>query len=206
MENLSPKAQAGLLIGLLAVFYLVGYLVFIKDWYSTTKLYQKQIEKLESEIKEAKKLTKNIEQFRAKKKDLKRQLEILKEILPSKEEAGQLYSKLNKMAQESGVDIVEIKAGQKKPRGITFELPYKIKMRARYHDIGYFFAKLANFEKIIEPSNPRPIFILGGKGSGKTHILRYFSYESQKIRAEINKISLLSQLQKEGYISVPIIR
>ena len=64
----------------------------------------------------------------------------------------------------------------------------------------------ANFEKIIEPSNPRPIFILGGKGSGKTHILRYFSYESQKIRAEINKISLLSQLQKEGYISVPIIR
>lgn len=149
MENLSPKAQAGLLIGLLAVFYLVGYLVFIKDWYSTTKLYQKQIEKLESEIKEAKKLTKNIEQFRAKKKDLKRQLEILKEILPSKEEAGQLYSKLNKMAQESGVDIVEIKAGQKKPRGITFELPYKIKMRARYHDIGYFFAKLANFEKII---------------------------------------------------------
>ncbi len=149
MENMSPKAQAGLLIGLLAVFYLVGYLGFIKGWYDSTKAYQRQIAKLDAEIKEAKKLTKNIEQFRAKKKDLKRQLEILKEILPSKEEAGQLYSKLNKMAQESGVDIIEIKAGQKKPRGITYELPYKLKMRARYHDIGYFFAKLANFEKII---------------------------------------------------------
>ncbi len=149
MENLSPKAQAGLLIGLLAVFYLVGYLTFIKGWYDSTKAYQKQIAKLDAEIKEAKKLTKNIEQFRAKKKDLKRQLEILKEILPSKEEAGQLYSKLNKMAQESGVDIVEIKAEQKRPRGITFELPYKLKMKARYHDIGYFFARLANFEKII---------------------------------------------------------
>ncbi len=149
MENLSPKAQAGLLIGLLAVFYLVGYMAFIKGWYATTESYQRQIEKLESEIKEAKKLTKNIEQFRAKKKDLQRQLEILKEILPSKEEAGQLYSRLNKMAQESGVEIVEIKAGNKKPMGITYELPYNIKMRARYHDVGYFYAKLANFEKII---------------------------------------------------------
>ncbi len=149
MENLSPKAQAGLLLGLLALFYLVGYMAFIKGWYETTESYQKQIAKLETEIKEAKKLTKNIEQFRAKKKDLKRQLEILKEILPSKEEAGQLYSRLNKMAQESGVEIVEIKAGQKKPMGITFELPYKIKMKAKYHDIGYFFAKLANFEKIV---------------------------------------------------------
>ncbi len=149
MENLSPKAQAGLLVGLLVVFYLVGYMVFIKGWHETTAKYNKQIEKLNEEIKNAKKLTKNIEQFRAQKKDLQRQLAILKEILPSKEEAGQLYSKLNKMAQESGVEIVEIKAGNKKPMGITFELPYKIKMRARYHDVGFFFAKLANFEKII---------------------------------------------------------
>ncbi len=149
MENLSPKAQAGLLIGLLAVFYLIGYLVFIKGWHEDTARLNKQIEKLEKEIKEAKKLTKNIEQFRAKKKDLNRQLEILKEILPSKEEAGKLYSKLNKMAQESGVDIVEIKAGKRNPMGITIEIPYDLKMKAKYHDVGFFFAKLANFEKIV---------------------------------------------------------
>ncbi len=149
MENLSPKAQAGILIGLLAVFYLVGYLILIKGWNEQATLLKSQIERLDNEIKEAKKLTKNIEQFRAKKKDLQRQLKLLKEILPSKEEAGQLYSKLNKMAQESGVNIVEIKAMNKKPQGITFELPYKIKMKAKYHDVGYFFAKLANFEKII---------------------------------------------------------
>lgn len=149
MENLSPKAQAGLLIVFLAIFYVIGYLVFIKDWYNSTANYKRQIEQVEAKIKEAKKLTKNIEQFRARKRDLKRQLEILKEILPNKEEAGQLYSKLNKMAQESGVDIVEIKAAPKKANGITYELPYKIKMKARYHDVGYFFAKLANFEKII---------------------------------------------------------
>ena len=60
----------------------------------------------------------------------------------------------------------------------------------------------ASFEKIIEPNNPRPIIILGGKGSGKTHILRYFSYESQKVRAEENGIQIIDQLKKEKYISV----
>lgn len=59
-----------------------------------------------------------------------------------------------------------------------------------------------NFEKIIEPNNPRPIIILGGKGSGKTHILRYFSYESQKVRAEEEEKPVITQLQKEGYISI----
>ena len=59
-----------------------------------------------------------------------------------------------------------------------------------------------NFEKIIEPKNPRPIIILGGKGSGKTHILRFFSYESQKVRAKEEEISIISQLQDEGYISI----
>jgi len=59
-----------------------------------------------------------------------------------------------------------------------------------------------NFEKIIEPTNPRPIIILGGKGSGKTHILRFFSYESQKVRAVEKEVSIIKQLQKEGYISI----
>ncbi len=59
-----------------------------------------------------------------------------------------------------------------------------------------------NFQKIIEPSNPRPIIILGGKGSGKTHILRFFSYESQKVRAAEEKVSIIKQLQDEGYISI----
>jgi len=59
-----------------------------------------------------------------------------------------------------------------------------------------------NFEKIIEPTNPRPIIILGGKGSGKTHILRFFSYESQKVRAIEEEVSIIEQLQDEGYISI----
>jgi hypothetical protein len=31
-------------------------------------------------------------------------------------------------------------------------------------------------------SSPMPTFILGGKGSGKTHLMRYASYPLQKLR------------------------
>jgi len=38
------------------------------------------------------------------------------------------------------------------------------------------------FLQLMKPTSPMPMFILGGKGSGKTHLMRYFSYPLQKIR------------------------
>lgn len=37
---------------------------------------------------------------------------------------------------------------------------------------------------IIEPTSTRSKFILGGKGTGKTHLLRYYSYPAAKLRAK----------------------
>lgn len=59
------------------------------------------------------------------------------------------------------------------------------------------------FLDVIEPTNPRPIIILGGKGSGKTHILRFCSYEAQKVRAQkLPYNSVLQQIKEENYTSL----
>ncbi len=55
------------------------------------------------------------------------------------------------------------------------------------------------FEKVIKPKSPMPMFLLGGKGSGKTHFMRYSSFELQKIRGAQN---LLEQIQNEGFIGL----
>jgi hypothetical protein len=39
------------------------------------------------------------------------------------------------------------------------------------------------FKKVAKPLSPMSMLILGGKGSGKTHLMRYFSYPLQKIRS-----------------------
>lgn len=55
------------------------------------------------------------------------------------------------------------------------------------------------FRKMVKPKSPVPMLILGGKGSGKTHTMRYFSYSLHKIRYSQDVISGIS---KEGYIGV----
>ena len=55
------------------------------------------------------------------------------------------------------------------------------------------------FSGLANPSSRMPLFLLGGKGSGRTHLMRYFSAVSQQIR---NPASLPEALSQDGYIGV----
>lgn len=55
---------------------------------------------------------------------------------------------------------------------------------------------------ILNPTEFLPKFVIGGKGCGKTHILRYFSYPLQKIRYDDNIIELLKKDKYIGMYSV----
>lgn len=56
----------------------------------------------------------------------------------------------------------------------------------------------AGFREMAKPTSPMPMLILGGKGSGKTHLMRYFSYPLQKLRHK----DPLAGVLEEGYIGV----
>lgn len=49
------------------------------------------------------------------------------------------------------------------------------------------------FEQMLQPTSLTPMIIRGSKGSGKTHIMRYFSYELQKLRYATHLAEGLSQ-------------
>ena len=60
------------------------------------------------------------------------------------------------------------------------------------------------FDKMMKPSTLMPMIIVGSKGSGKTHIMKYYSYELQKIRLSSDKApqTLAEKFQKESFIGV----
>jgi len=61
------------------------------------------------------------------------------------------------------------------------------------------FPPTGGFVNLAKPTSPMPMLILGGKGSGKTHLMRYFSYPLQKIR---NKQNLPDGIRADGYIGI----
>lgn len=56
----------------------------------------------------------------------------------------------------------------------------------------------ASFRQMLKPASPMPMLILGSKGSGKTHLMRYFSYSLQKLRHK----DVLLGLQDEEFIGI----
>ncbi len=64
-----------------------------------------------------------------------------------------------------------------------------------------FWANTKDYYKELLVSS-KPMYILGAKGSGKTHLLRNFSYHSQKIRAVGNDI--INSLKNDEFFSIYI--
>lgn len=54
-------------------------------------------------------------------------------------------------------------------------------------------------QALLEPTSKTSMHILGGKGSGKTHLMRYCSYPVQKLRFSSNSID---GLVDQGYIGI----
>lgn len=81
--------------------------------------------------------------------------------------------------------------------------PFNITKAVDYSDeqIDSYWVDFADggFAEEVKPTSPMPMLILGGKGSGKTHIMRYFSYELQKMR---NKKNLKEGFYRDGYIGI----
>ncbi|WP_132053101.1 ORC-CDC6 family AAA ATPase [Pseudocnuella soli] len=81
--------------------------------------------------------------------------------------------------------------------------PFNITKAVDYTDsdiINYWVDILEGngFKDLLKPTSSMPMLVLGSKGSGKTHLMRYFSYQLQKYRAQ----SIKDVLAKDQYIGI----
>lgn len=81
--------------------------------------------------------------------------------------------------------------------------PFNITKAVDYSDeqINSYWVDFSDggFAQAVKPTSPMPMLILGGKGSGKTHIMRYFSYGLQKLRYNNDP---KEGFKKDGYLGI----
>ena len=81
--------------------------------------------------------------------------------------------------------------------------PFNVTKASDFNDaeIAAYFVDMPGpgFSALANPSSPMPMQIRGGKGSGKTHLMRYFSYPLQKLR---HGQDFVRGIQEEGYIGI----
>lgn len=80
--------------------------------------------------------------------------------------------------------------------------PFDVTKAVDYSDQELFYNWVdfpkKSFQEFIRPTLEMPMIIVGSKGSGKTHIMKHFSYNMQKIRSA----NTFDNILKEGYVGV----
>ena len=77
--------------------------------------------------------------------------------------------------------------------------PFNVTKASEYSDeqINRYWVNIGDKE-VLNPQDYTPKYILGGKGCGKTHLLRYYSYPLQRLRSG----SFKDVLAKDKYIGI----
>src|SRR5262245_52652264 len=58
---------------------------------------------------------------------------------------------------------------------------------------------------LFQPTSAMPLLIVGGKGSGKTHLMRYYSYPLQSLRHHAAELTPLEGLERDGYLGIYVL-
>lgn len=95
------------------------------------------------------------------------------------------------------MDGPDIKLGQVNPFNITKAVDFSDQ------EIKDYWVDIADdgngFLEMAKPTSPMPMLILGGKGSGKTHLMRYLSYQLQRIR---HRQDIIAGIDQERFLGI----
>ena len=151
-----PIVQKILIIVLLTIGTIAGFYYTIWDEKKMEiEKIQGEITVLDAEIQKLTVKTKHLEELIAANKQLERDLEKKKDVLPPEEEAVLLLRQLSEMGFRLGLDIKLWKPGSRAedPSKLFVKLPVSVELTGGYHTAALFFDRVNNLPRIINVSN-----------------------------------------------------
>jgi len=142
------------------VVVLVGALIFAAAWFlflstqnTTLQTRRAQSDELETQIRQGKEAMKRVDELNRQIDMIRRDLDVLKSIIPMDPETGKLLRVFQSYARDQNLDIVAISPKPITKKDLYSEQAYGIDVQGAYHDLALFFDKIAHMRRIVNISN-----------------------------------------------------
>ena len=145
--NKLQQAVAGIII-IILTFVVAQFLIFKKDKQSIIRI-DASIQKLEQDINVAKAIAKSAAELQDEMIHLKAQLDRLKKILPVEINKPKFLADVKRYANENGIEIIKLINNHPVTDDVIVEHPFTFETRGNFHDYGFFFGQLTNYQRII---------------------------------------------------------
>ncbi|MGC8724363.1 MAG: type 4a pilus biogenesis protein PilO [Acidobacteriota bacterium] len=146
--------------GQFVVVLLVCALIFGAAWYGflsgqrdTMQSRLRQVDELDAKIRQGREAQKRVDELNRQIDLIRRDLEVLKSIIPTDPETGQLLRVFQTFAREQNLDIYRISPQPIQKKDLYSEQAYGMQVGGGYHDLAMFFDKIAHMRRIVNITN-----------------------------------------------------
>ena len=146
--------QQQILLAILAVGGL-GFFWFymISDVSAEISSLEDSTVQLTAEVEAARAVTAKLPQFEAEVGELEAQLAELKQVLPGEKETAEIVRRVEELAVESDLSIRSFTPQATVRYEFYEDWPIRMSLEGSYNNLGLFFQRVANFQRIINVSN-----------------------------------------------------
>ncbi len=130
-----------------------GYYFLIKPTMDENKQIVVQLERDRKVLLKLKKEARQRDKFEKRVKKIEFQFKTALQLLPDKKEIPELLYNISNTARQAGLDVVIFKPLKKVAKDVIWEIPVKIKLTGRYHDVGIFFDRVSKLPRIVNIYN-----------------------------------------------------
>jgi type IV pilus assembly protein PilO len=133
---------------------------------------------LSAEIEKGRAAERKLAQFREEVKKLELELQKLLQVLPPERDTEDLIKKVEALVHQGDFSLLVLRTNEPIPKDFYKEYPFSIVLNGTYHNLALFFARMANFSRIInvEDLKMHELGNVAGKTLNATFVAKTFIY------------------------------
>lgn len=155
LQNLPWWGRLLLFAGLAIALIVVGYKVYPDFGTMQRKIdgQKEELAKLQAEIQKGRGALKRRAELEAQIELKEAELALLRRILPSEPETGDLVKWLKSQADQVNLDLLNFTRGTVVNKDFYKEYSYRMDVAGEYHDLGTFFERVSGHDRLINIQN-----------------------------------------------------